>query len=57
MRKELIEVIEFINTRVFGGDNALEIEDYYTLSCRCAKYGVKTDTKELGELYDLNLIK
>ena len=35
-----------------GGGNILETEDFATLSKRCAKFGVTTDTKELGELYD-----
>ena len=56
MRSQLIEVIKLINQRVMGGANVLEIDDYITLTARCAQFGVTTDTKELGELYDSSAI-
>ena len=56
MSKQLIEVINLINQRVMGGANVLEIDDYITLAARCAQFGVMTDTKELGELYDSGAI-
>lgn len=52
MNADLKEVIQLISERMYCGDNVLEIEEYATLSKLCAKFGVKTDTKELGELYD-----
>ena len=56
MNKQLIEVINLINQRVMGGANVLEIDDYITLTARCAQFGVTTDTKALGELYDSGAI-